>query len=85
MSLPTIASRDEWRAARKAMVSRAPLAMLERWKAHKGWYSPYARGLESTGGSYYVLDLIALGRQEDWEELKGRTASARAGRPDFAS
>jgi predicted dithiol-disulfide oxidoreductase (DUF899 family) len=130
-----------------AMVSRAPLAKLERWKAKKGWdlpwyssfgtefnadfgvtidpsadeptynfradaslreseqpyempgrscfllvdggvfhtYSQYARGLESTGGSYYFLDLTALGRQEDWEEPKGRSASARSNQPDFAS
>jgi predicted dithiol-disulfide oxidoreductase (DUF899 family) len=137
-----------------AMVSRAPLEKLERWKAKKGWdvpwyssfgtdfnydfgvtidesvrpgehnfrtkaewealgsdfftydqpfempgrscflqvdgrvfhtYSQYARGLESTGGSYYFLDLTALGRQEEWEEPKGRSESARSGRPDFAS
>jgi predicted dithiol-disulfide oxidoreductase (DUF899 family) len=137
-----------------AMVSRAPLAKLERWKAKKGWdilwyssfgtdfnydfgvtidesvgqdrynfrskaeceamgstffdtdqpfelpgrscflqvdgrvfhtYSQYARGLESTGGSYYFLDLTALGRQEEWEEPKGRSDSARTARPDFAS
>jgi predicted dithiol-disulfide oxidoreductase (DUF899 family) len=136
------------------MVSRAPLAKLERWKAKKGWdipwyssfgtdfnydfgvtidesvgqdqynfrskaeyeamgstffdaeqpfelpgrscflqvdgrvfhtYSQYARGLESTGGSYYFLDLTALGRQEEWEEPKGRSDSARSARPDFAS
>jgi predicted dithiol-disulfide oxidoreductase (DUF899 family) len=35
-------------------------------------YSAYARGLESTGGSYYFLDLTVLGRQEDWEEPKDR-------------
>ena len=133
-----------------AMVSRAPLAKLERWKAKKGWdlpwyssfgtdfnydfgvtidesvgsdeynfrtqgeyeamgrtsstsdqpfempgrscflqvdgrvfhtYSQYARGLESTGGSYYFLDLTALGRQEEWEEPKGRSESARPPRP----
>ena len=137
-----------------AMVSRAPLAKLERWKSIKGWdipwysshgtdfnydfgvtidesagagrynfrgreeaeargsdffdsdqpfempgrscflevdgrvfhtYSQYARGLESTGGSYYFLDLTALGRQEDWEEPKGRTDSARSATPDFAT
>jgi predicted dithiol-disulfide oxidoreductase (DUF899 family) len=137
-----------------AMVSRAPLAKLERWKAKKGWtvpwyssfgtdfnydfgvtidesvrpgefnyrskaeyeamgsdffayeqpfempgrscflqadgrvfhtYSQYARGLESTGGSYYFLDLTALGRQEDWEEPKGRSDSVRTAVPDFAS
>ena len=117
-----------------AMVSRAPLAKLERWKSKKGWdlpwyssfgsdfnydfgvtidesagsdqynyrtksefeamgmdffasdqpfempgrscflqadgrifhtYSQYARGLESTGGSYYFLDLTALGRHNE--------------------
>jgi predicted dithiol-disulfide oxidoreductase (DUF899 family) len=137
-----------------AMVSRAPLAKLEAWKAKKGWdmpwyssfgsdfnydfgvtidesvtapsynfrtkeeaeamgqdffdspqpfempgrscflradgrvfhtYSQYARGLESTGGSYYFLDLTALGRQEEWEEPKGRTEAARSATPNFAS
>ncbi len=48
-------------------------------------YSSYGRGAEMTGGSYYFLDLTALGRQEDWEEPKGRTASARAAMPDFAA
>ena len=48
-------------------------------------YSQFARGAESTGGSYYFLDLTALGRQEEWEEPKGRADSVRAGNPDFAS
>jgi predicted dithiol-disulfide oxidoreductase (DUF899 family) len=47
-------------------------------------YSTFARGAEQTGGSYYFLDLTALGRQEDWEEPKGRAASAHAASPDFA-
>jgi predicted dithiol-disulfide oxidoreductase (DUF899 family) len=138
-----------------AMVSRAPLEKLERWKAKQGWddipwyssgrsrfnydfgvtldesegadtynyrtraeyeamgdaffdadqpfempgrscflqidgrvfhtYSQYARALESTGGSYYFLDLTVLGRQEDWEEPKGRSESVRTNMPDFAS
>jgi predicted dithiol-disulfide oxidoreductase (DUF899 family) len=137
-----------------AMVSRAPLAKLQRWKAKRGWglpwyssfdsdfnydfgvtidesiapgqynfrskaefeaagsdffqsdqpfempgrscflqvdgrvyhtYSQYARGLESTGGSYYFLDLTALGRQEEWEEPKGRSELPRAAQPDFGS
>ena len=136
-----------------AMVSRAPLPKLERWKALKGWdvpwyssfesdfnhdfgvtidesvapgqynfrtrseheeagsdlfegdqplempgrscflrvddrvfhtYSQYARGLESTGGSYYFLDLTALGRQEAWEEPGDRNEAVRSGTPDFA-
>jgi predicted dithiol-disulfide oxidoreductase (DUF899 family) len=47
-------------------------------------YSTYARGAEMTGGSYYFLDLTALGRQEDWEEPKGRAASVHDARPNFA-
>ena len=48
-------------------------------------YSVYARGLESVGGSYYFLDETALGRQEDWEEPKGRAGNARDAMPDFSS
>ena len=39
-------------------------------------YSHSARGTESVGGSYYFLDLTALGRQEDWEEPEDRVDSA---------
>ena len=35
-------------------------------------YSTYARGTEQVGGTHYYLDMTALGRQEDWEEPKGR-------------
>ena len=48
-------------------------------------YSVYARGLETIGGSYYMLDETALGRQEEWEKPKGRAADARGAVPDFAS
>ena len=48
-------------------------------------YSHYARGGEWLGGSYAFLDLTALGRQEDWEEPKGRAESVRKAQPDFAS
>ena len=47
-------------------------------------YSLYARGGESTGGSYYFLDNTALGRQEAWEEPKGRAVDPNEARPDFA-
>jgi predicted dithiol-disulfide oxidoreductase (DUF899 family) len=46
-------------------------------------YSSYARGAEQLGGSYYFLDMTALGRQEDWEEPKGRATTRRAGVPVF--
>ena len=138
-----------------AMVSRAPLEKLERWKHRRGWqvpwyssndgdfsydfgatidesrgfdefnyrtldewaaqghesmktadqpydmpgrtcfldwdgrifrtYSQYARGLESTGGSYAFLDLTVLGRQEDWELPAGRSEQVRTNQPDFSS
>jgi predicted dithiol-disulfide oxidoreductase (DUF899 family) len=48
-------------------------------------YSTYARGLESLGGSYYFLDLTALGRQEEWEEPKGRSGNVRGNIPDFSA
>ncbi len=48
-------------------------------------YSVYARGLETVGGSYYFLDETALGRQEEWEEPKGRATDPRGAIPDFSS
>jgi len=48
-------------------------------------YTTHARGMEWSGGSYAFLDLTALGRQEEWEEPKGRADSARGNIPDFSS
>jgi predicted dithiol-disulfide oxidoreductase (DUF899 family) len=48
-------------------------------------YSVFARGTEALGGSYYFLDLTALGRQEEWEEPKGRAPNARPNIPDFST
>ena len=45
--------------------------------------SPEAR--EEIGGAYGFLDLTALGRQEEWEEPKGRAENARGAMPNFAS
>ncbi len=135
------------------VVSRAPLAKLERWKAERGWdfrwyssggsdfnydfhvsldaavapvefnyrdaaeleaagmgwinegpteqpghsafpadggrifhtYSVFARGAEQLGGSYAFLDMTALGRQEEWEEPKGRAVEGRGAVPSFES
>jgi predicted dithiol-disulfide oxidoreductase (DUF899 family) len=48
-------------------------------------YSTFGRGTEALGGAYAFLDMTALGRQEEWEEPKGRADSARAAMPDFAT
>jgi len=47
-------------------------------------YSVYARGLETIGGSYYMLDETALGRQEAWERPVGRATAPRGAVPNFA-
>ena len=41
-------------------------------------YSAYGRGTEAQVTSYRLLDLTALGRQEEWEEPRGRAEAARA-------
>ncbi|WP_344661633.1 DUF899 domain-containing protein [Catenulispora subtropica] len=45
-------------------------------------YSTYARGTDF-GGAYSILDLTALGRQEEWEEPKGRAVNVRPNMPTF--
>ncbi len=47
-------------------------------------YSTYARGTDTLGSSYSFLDLTALGRQEEWEEPKGRARTVHADEPFFA-
>ena len=46
-------------------------------------YSTFARGTDTLGSSYSLLDLTALGRQEDWEEPKGRARTAHGADPTF--
>jgi predicted dithiol-disulfide oxidoreductase (DUF899 family) len=46
-------------------------------------YSTYARGTDSLGGAYSLLDMTALGRQEDWEEPKGRAPRLHGPDPTF--
>jgi predicted dithiol-disulfide oxidoreductase (DUF899 family) len=46
-------------------------------------YSTFGRGTEQLGGVYGFLDMTALGRQEDWEEPRGRAGSARPAAPRF--
>jgi len=40
-------------------------------------YSTYGRGTEQVGGTHYYLEMTALGRQEDWEEPRGRAEALR--------
>jgi predicted dithiol-disulfide oxidoreductase (DUF899 family) len=47
--------------------------------------STYARGTEFMAAAYTFLDLTALGRQEDWEEPKGRAATVHGPDPDFST
>ena len=46
-------------------------------------YSTFGRGTEQGGGAYGLLDMTALGRQEAWEEPKGRAPADRGPIPDF--
>src|SRR4051794_40715650 len=46
-------------------------------------YSTFGRGTEQAGDSYGILDMTALGRQEEWEEPKGRAGTSRGAIPDF--
>jgi predicted dithiol-disulfide oxidoreductase (DUF899 family) len=46
-------------------------------------YSTFARGTDTVGSSYSWLDLTALGRQEDWEEPKGRASRVHGADPTF--
>jgi len=48
-------------------------------------YSTYGRGTDTLVGTYSLLDLTALGRQENWEEPKGRVEPVRGGDPTFTS
>ncbi|OON74688.1 DUF899 domain-containing protein [Streptomyces tsukubensis] len=41
-------------------------------------YSAFARGLDGLGSTTSLLDLTALGRQEEWEEPKGRASALGA-------
>ena len=47
-------------------------------------YSTWARGSDTVGSAYSFLDLTALGRQEDWEEPKGRAPKPHGADPTFS-
>jgi len=46
-------------------------------------YSTWARGTDILVGTYTLLDLTALGRQEDWEEPAGRAPRPHGADPTF--
>jgi len=46
--------------------------------------SSFARGTEACCDSYGFLDQTALGRQEEWEEPKGRAEDPHGANPDFS-
>jgi predicted dithiol-disulfide oxidoreductase (DUF899 family) len=46
-------------------------------------YSTFGRGTEMVGSAYGILDLSALGRQEEWEEPKGRADAPHGADPSF--
>ncbi|GAA2886433.1 DUF899 domain-containing protein [Pseudonocardia halophobica] len=48
-------------------------------------WSAYGRGVEEMMHGYHLLDLTALGRQEDWEEPKGRAPVVHAADPGYTS
>ena len=51
------------------------------WVFHT--YSHFARATEGTQTPYTLLDLTALGRQEDWEKPEGRADEAPPPKPAF--
>lgn len=69
---PPVVSRAVWLEARKKLLTK------EKGYSVFHTYSIYGRGGETVGGAYYFLDLTALGRQEDWEEPKGRATGLGA-------
>jgi predicted dithiol-disulfide oxidoreductase (DUF899 family) len=46
-------------------------------------YSTWARGTDILGSAYSLLDLTALGRQENWEEPKDRAPRLHGADPTF--
>ena len=93
MSLPEVVPREKWLQARRRLLAQETeftempgySCFLREGGEVFHTYSVYGRGTEYVGSTYTLLDLTALGRQEDWEEPKGRSQSVRSATPDFAS
>ena len=81
---------DELRAAGQDWLADGPgeqpgvSCFLREGNAVFHTYSTFGRGTEGIGDAYGLLDLTALGRQEAWEEPKGRVEQAHGAMPSFA-
>jgi predicted dithiol-disulfide oxidoreductase (DUF899 family) len=79
------ATKDAW-AAQPAN-QPAETSGLSFFLRHDGavhhTYSAYQRGTEAITTAFHLLDLSPLGRQEDWEEPKGRAEHAGPADPSF--
>jgi hypothetical protein len=90
MEVPTGVRRHQRTQDRLLVPSGCYQPELRRWRQRLPHVLRlYARGLETVGGSYYlleetVLDETALGQKEDWEEPKGRATEAPGAISDFS-
>jgi|GEM_PF-2777953 len=76
MSLPDVVSREQWRQARRRLLAQEK----ELTRSHDALNASRRRLAMVKVDQEY-----ALGRQEDWEEPKGRVAPVRGGDPTFTS
>jgi predicted dithiol-disulfide oxidoreductase (DUF899 family) len=86
-SLPEVVSREEWLAARRELLAKEKAVTRARDQLNADRRrlpmvrtdKPYT--FEGADGTVGLLDLTALGRQEEWEEPDGTRSPARpAGR-----
>ena len=85
MSLPDVVSREQWLEARRRLLAQEKEHTRSRDALNADRRRRPMVGTEYLGNTYTLLDLTALGRQEDWEEPKGRVDPVRGGDPTFTS
>jgi predicted dithiol-disulfide oxidoreductase (DUF899 family) len=85
MALPDVVTREQWLAARTELLAEVPgvSCCLRDGGQVFHTYSAYARGTDTLGSAYSLLDLTALGRQEDWEQPAGRAPRLPGADPTF--
>jgi predicted dithiol-disulfide oxidoreductase (DUF899 family) len=87
-----VSEKEAVRAKDALSIRRRMLGLQLRLPRHTGRVGgagrvqlpTFARGTEQAGDSFGILDMTALGRQEDWEIPKGRSDSSRGPIPDFS-